>query len=447
MGASAGGFPTMPRYLFVTGRLAAQSLRDCLNGIAELEFALSVLPISVAALMDAKFVAKHLADAMECEKVMVPGSCSGDIQMIADKIGVEVIRGPKSLKDIPAFFGETHTLEGYGEYHAKILAEIVDAHIMGLDEILQRAEYFRASGGDIIDLGCPVNGAFPGIGKVVRTLKEKGFLVSVDSFDPEIILQADQAGADFILSVNSRNIELAPHLRGKVVVIPDFDGGLDSLEHNIARLEEVHVPYIIDPVLKPISFGFTESVDHFIQMRRRHPAAEMMMGLGNVTELIDADSTGVNAIMAGIATELQIDYVLTTEVISWARGAVREFDLARQLMYYAHKNRLLPKHLNDSLITVKDPPFVTFAESELREMQTKLKDPHYRIFTDREFIYVFNNKVFVRDTDIATIFDRLSVDTVAHAFYLGRELQKAFLAVKLGKRYVQEDELRWGYLS
>jgi dihydropteroate synthase-like protein len=447
MRPSAGGISAMPRYLFVTGRLAAQSLQDCLNGIANLDFTLSVLPISVAALMDAKFVVKHLADAAGCERVMIPGLCGGDLQMIADKIGVEVIRGPKSLKDIPGFFGETNALEGYGAYHAKILAEIVDLHTMSPGEILKRAEYFRASGADIIDLGCPVEGAFAGIENVVKMLKRKGFLVSVDSFDPEIILRADQAGVDLVLSVNSQNIEVAPRLRSKVVVIPDFDKGLDSLERNIAQLEEFHVPYIIDPVLKPVSFGFTESLEHFIQMRHRYPNAEMMMGLGNVTELIDADSTGVNAVMAGIITELEINYILTTEVISWARGAVREIDLARQLMYYAHKNRLLPKHLNDSLITVKDPPFETFTENELRQMQAKLRDHHYRIFTDREFVYVFNRKVFAKGTNITALFEGLGVDSVSHGFYLGRELQKALLAVKLGKRYVQEEELRWGYLS
>jgi hypothetical protein len=30
---------------------------------------------------------------------------------------------------------------------------------------------------------------------------------------------------------------------------------------------------------------------------------------------------------------------------------------------------------------------------------------------------------------------------------MGRELERASLAVRLGKKYVQEDELRWGYLS
>jgi len=437
----------MPRCLFVTGKLAAPSLGDTLDGMAPcIEYRLAILPISVAALMDTQFAARHLEDAMGCDAVMIPGLCKGDTELIADKLGVEVIRGPKSLKDIPSFFGRTHQPAGYGAHRAKIMAEIVDAHQLSLDGILERASYFKAGGADVIDLGCPLEGGFPEIETVVRALKERGFLVSVDSFNADDVLKADRAGADFLLSVNSHNLELARRVRCKVVVIPDFDKGMDSLEQNIARLEAWNVPYIIDPVLNPISFGFTESIGNFIAARRKYPRAEMLMGLGNVTELTAADSTGVTAVLAGIATELGVDYVLTTEVASWARGAVQELDIARRLMFYAFEHKLLPKHLDDRLITVKDPPFDAFSESELREMQAKVRDRNYRIFTDRDTIYVFNNRLFFKDRDIRAIFRRMKVEDPSYAFYLGRELQKALLAVQLGKKYTQEESLRWGYL-
>jgi dihydropteroate synthase-like protein len=438
----------MPRYLFVTGKLAAQSLRSTLERMSPgFEYELAVLPISVAALMDARFAAQHLVNAMDCDKAIVPGLCKGDLDLIADKLGVEVTRGPKSLKDIPAYFGESPSLEGYGTHRVKIFAEIVDAYKSSLNEILARAAYFRASGADIIDLGCPVEGGFSGIDKAIRALKDEGYRVSVDSFNADDILKADQAGVDFLLSVNSSNIDLARRLQCKVVVIPDFDQGLESLERNIAQLEDWHVPYIIDPVLNPINFGFTESIESFITTRRNHPQAEMLMGLGNLTELTEADTAGITAVMTGIMTELGIDYVLTTEVISWARGAVRELDVARRLMYYAHQNKILPKHLNDGLITVKDPPFDVFEEAELRAMQAKVRDRNFRIFTDRDYIYVFNDHHFIKDTGIQEIFKRLEVADASQAYYLGKELQKALLAVRLGKKYVQEEELRWGYLS
>jgi dihydropteroate synthase-like protein len=438
----------MPRYLFVTGKLAAQSLSDILNKMScDFEYDIAVLSISVAALMDAAFIAKNLPDAGGCDKVMIPGSCKGDLAPIADRLGREVIRGPKSLKDLPAYFGSSPQLAGYGAHRTQIIAEIVDAYQLSPAEILERANYFKTSGADIIDLGCPVEGGFPDIEKAVQLLKEHKFQVSVDSFNSEDILKADQAGVDYALSVNSLNLDLARRLRCKVVVIPDPEQGMESLERSVAQLETWNAPHIIDPVLSPIAFGFTESIENFITTRRKHPRSEMLMGLGNLTELTDADSTGITAVMAGIVTELKIDYVLTTEVINWARGAVRELDLARRLMFHACENKILPKHLDDSLLTVKDPPFETYREEELHAMKAKVRDRNFRIFADRETIYVFNKHLFIKGTDIQAIFDQLSIQDAREAFYLGRELQKAHLAVRLGKKYVQEENLRWGYLD
>ena len=438
----------MPRYLFVTGKLAFDSLQDTLEKMSpDFEYEIAVHPISVAALMDTRFIAKHLEDARGCEIIMIPGLCKGDISVIADKTGVEVVRGPKNLKDLPAYFGREGALEGYGEYKVKILAEIVNAYEISLEEILQRAAYYRQSGADIIDLGCPVQGSFPHVEQAVAALKEAGFTVSLDTFNREDTLRADRLGLDYLLSVNAQNLDLAPQLSCKVVVIPDFGQGMDSLERNIAQLEAWNKPYIIDPILEPISFGFTESLFRYSEVRRRHPQAEILMGLGNLTELTDADTTGVTAVMAGIITELEIDYVLTTEVISWARGAVRELDLARKLMYYARKNRILPKHLDDGLLTVKDPPFETYTEEELRQMQAKVRDRNFRIFANRDWIYIFNRDLFIKETELKNIFPQLGVEDASHAFYLGRELYKAYLAVQLGKAYMQEEPLRWGYLS
>ncbi|MBW2094276.1 MAG: PTS mannitol transporter subunit IIABC [Deltaproteobacteria bacterium] len=438
----------MSDYLFVTGKLAADALMPTIKKMEpDFKYEVVVLNISVAALMDTLWIARHLSEARGCDRVMIPGGCPGDLSILEDRLGVSVIRGPKDLKDLPVFFGHERILEGYGEYRVKILAEIVDAYRMPWNEILAMAEYYRAQGADIIDLGCPPQGGFPGVKRVVAGLKEQGYTVSLDSFDPETILHADEAGMDLLLSVNSQNMTLASKLHCKVVVIPDFGKGLESLERNAAQVEQWGVPYVLDPILDPISFGFTESLHRFYETRRRHPNAEILMGLGNLTELTDADSIGINAVMVGIVTELGIDYVLSTEVISWARGAVTELDLARKLMYYAHKNRLLPKDIDDGLLTVKDPPHESYSEAELHHMHQLVSDKNFRIFTDDTWIYVFNHDIFIRGTDPQEIFTQLDVTEPSHAFYLGKELERAALSVQLGKKYTQEEQLRWGYLS
>ena len=53
----------------------------------------------------------------------------------------------------------------------------------------------------------------------------------------------------------------------------------------------------IDPILEPIGIGFMASLERYAKARRRYPDAEMLMGIGNLTELTAADSTGVNALL------------------------------------------------------------------------------------------------------------------------------------------------------
>src|SRR6185436_2891017 len=229
------------------------------------------------------------------------------------------------------------------------------------------------------------------------------------------------------------------------VVIPDFGGGLDSLDRSMETLERWRVRFIADPVLEPIGFGFAESLHRYYEVRRRWPRAEMLMGIANLTELTEADTTGMTALLMGYCQELGIRHVLTTEEIPWARGATREADVARRLMHYAVSRKSLPKHVDGRLLTVKDADTAAYGEPELRRMQAQITDLDYRIFTDGERIHVFNAERFVSGTDITEIFGQLDVEEATHAFYLGKELLKASLALRLGKTYRQEAPLSWGY--
>src|SRR6185295_15165710 len=96
----------------------------------------------------------------------------------------------------------------------------------------------------------------------------------------------------------------------RVVVIPDFGQGLDTLDPSIEALERWGVRYLIDPIIEPIGFGFMASLERYAEVRRRYPDAEQMMGIGNITELTSADSTGVNAILIAICEELGVRAVL-----------------------------------------------------------------------------------------------------------------------------------------
>jgi hypothetical protein len=149
----------------------------------------------------------------------------------------------------------------------------------------------------------------------------------------------------------------------------------------------------------------------------------------------------------GIAQELALAFVLTTEVAPWASGSIRELDIARRLMYYAVTEGVPPKRLEERLLTVKDSRRLRAQPDTLREMQAALTDPNFRIFIDDSQIYAFNADVFVVGNDIEAIFTQLGIDEASHAFYLGQEFTKAQLALQLGKNYRQDQPLQWGYLT
>ncbi|HEX4573892.1 MAG TPA: DUF6513 domain-containing protein [Gemmatimonadales bacterium] len=439
------------RVLFVTGKLAEAALRRTLAAMAPaFAWEVAVLKITVAALMTTPWIARFLDVPTGTDLILIPGLCEGDPAVIATRTGVAVEKGPKDLRQIPEYFGRAAVARDYGAYDIEIVAEVNNAPRLSRDALTREAAYYRASGADVVDIGCTPGRAFPALGEVVRDLVAAGTRVSVDSVDPAEIRTAVAAGAELVLSVNGSNLDVAQDFartRTRVVVIPDFGQGIETLEPSIVRLERWGVTYLIDPIIEPIGFGFLGSLERFVEVHRRYPAAPLFMGIGNITELTAADSTGVNALLLAACQEVGVRAVLTTEVIPWARGAVREIDIARRLMYHAVHEKTLPKGVDDRLVTLKDPAILAYTEAELRELQRAVTDPNFRIFTDRDTITVFNREVFVRGTDIQEIFSRLGVDEATHAFYLGRELAKAQLAVTLGKTYRQEGALQWGYLT
>jgi dihydropteroate synthase-like protein len=437
------------RYLFVTGKLAAPALRETLRR-AQLPFGydVAVMRITVAALMTPAWIASRLDVPPGVTRIMIPGLCEGDPDVLTERFGIPAEKGPSDLKRLPAFFGQADARSRYGARDIRVFAEINNIPRLDRDRILELATYYRDAGADVIDLGLSLDRNWLDEGpEVIAELKGRGFTLSIDTLDPDEILMADAAGIDYVLSLTGHNRHVAKELRATPVLIPDTPDDLDSLDATIAHLQALGKPYLVDPIIEPIGSGFAASLGRYLEVRRRHPDAEMLMGIGNLTELTEADTTGVTAMLLGFCQELGIRNVLTTEVIDWARGAVREAVLAAQLMHFAQQEGTPPKHVDGRLLTIKDEEFRPYSEAELRDLQASITDPNIRIFTDEAWIYAFNAERFVKGTDINQIFDELGVAEHTHAFYLGKELMKAAIARGLRKNYRQESPLDWGYLT
>ncbi len=440
---------------FITGRLAEHSLRSVLAELAPqagFDYTIEVLGITVAALMTPEWIARRIHLPPGTTRVLIPGYCEGDLVPLEAAAGAPVARGPRDLRRLPEFFGEQPPPADYGRYDIEILAEINHAPRMSLAEILAEAEKLSAAGADVIDLGCDPGEPWSGVGEAVKSLRDAGRRVSIDSMNPLEIAPAVRAGAELVLSVNSSNIAAAADWGCEVVVVPDVPAGLLGLEETVGRLAERGVRLRIDPVLEPIGFGFAESLGRYMEVRRRWPDAEMMMGIGNLTELTDVDSAGVNVLLLALCEELGIRSVLTTQVIHWAQSAVRECDLARRLVHHAINHRVLPKHREPRLVMLRGGKPLRYGPEALDRLAGEIKDHNYRVFAEDDAVHLVSGGLHLAGPDPFQVFEQLlaaqpkNLDP-GHAFYLGFEMAKALTALTLGKDYRQDEALDWGLLT
>ncbi len=229
------------------------------------------------------------------------------------------------------------------------------------------------------------------------------------------------------------------------IVIPQPPQNLEGMDRAVEYLEKIGKPYVLDPILEPIHFGLTESIVRYFEVRKRYPEAEMMMGVGNLTELTHASTEGINMLLLGICSELRINYILHTQVSDHCRRAVPEADLARRILYYARENHTLPKHIDPGLMPLHEIKPFPYTLEEVKELAAQIRDPSFRIIPVKEGICIFNRDGLHIAKDPFELFPKLGVeDDGGHAFYLGVELCKAQIAWQLGKRYQQDQELDWG---
>lgn len=445
----------MPHLLFVTGKLAEPALRRMLAELAPrvgFDYTVAVLPITVVALATVPWISRHLTPPGGIDRAILPGLCSGDLDELARVWGgLPIERGPKDLRDLPEYFGTGgQPPAGYGAFDIAILAEINHAPRLTITELLVRARQAAADGADVIDLGCDPGTVWAGLADAVKQLRDIGLRVSVDTFDADEAAAGARAGAELVLSVNGSNRVAAPDWGCEVVAVPDVPATLGGLDETIEFLGKRGVSFRVDPILEPIGFGFAASLARYLEVRRRYPQVEMLMGVGNLTELTDVDSAGVNVVLAGFCQEIGVRSVLTTEVINWARSSVRELDLARRLVHYAWTQRVLPKRLEPNLVLLRDPKVRVHGKTTLDELARTVKDRNVRLFAEEGQLHIINDAMHLSGIDpfalFAEMLRRTEVDA-AHAFYLGYELAKAVTALTLRKNYVQDQPLRWGFLT
>ena len=436
--------------VFLTGKLAKISLEKVLSDISSKnEFTYDVIDIgvNVAALATVNIIIKKLdlKDVLAATKIIIPGRCRGEIKDLENYSGKKCVRGPEELKDIPRFLGLQGKNLDLSKYDTKIIGEITEAPNMSVKEIIKQANTYKKDGADIIDIGCLPSTEFPHLSETIQELKNQNFMVSIDSLDEKNLISGAKAGADFLLSLQEKSIWIMNEVEAIPIVIPDYPREEKKFYKLIEKLLKDDKEFIADSILEPINFGFTDSIVRYHSFRKNFPSVEIMMGIGNLTELTHADTAGMNALLFGIASELEINYALCTQVSEHCNKAIIEGNFARRIMYTTKTYSMPPKDISNKLLNLHERKPFPYSTSELKEMWSNVKDKNYRIYVNQDGIHVFNNKNFYTEQDAAEFYQHLDIkNDDGHAYYLGMELARAEIAFLLGKRYDQDEILKWG---
>ncbi|MEI7827926.1 MAG: dihydropteroate synthase-like protein, partial [Euryarchaeota archaeon] len=277
---------------------------------------------------------------------------------------------------------------------------------------------------------------------------------SVDSLDPALICAGIDAGAELVLSFTAENANEIGALVAKkdiaTVVLP-HNGDVCS---SVALARSYHIRKIIaDPVLYPIGVGAADSLAEYRRVRSLS-RVPLFLGVGNIVELMEADSVGANALLAGLAMELGVSILFTPEHSDKAKGSVRELKIAAQMMQLTQFKRGSPKDLGIDLLMLKErmrrPEYTVTSKNVCNAKNYDLAkwtpDP-----SGNFVIGIKDGAIFARhdtgttiqgdsaESVLNAIFELKLVSTAPHAGYLGRELKQAEIALKLGRSYAQDD--------
>lgn len=362
----------------------------------------------------------------------------------------------------------------------RVLAEIVNAPTLSLDAIRARALYYESQGADLIDIGmmagAPRPEVIPGIIKAIRSVVD--LPVSIDTLNVEEIRASMDAGIDLILSLDAGNIDdIAPHINDEAVVLlptnmkegylpKKAEERVEKLSESIEKahgygINNIVGDLVVEPLLVP---GLLEGLKAYELYRLRYPEIPLLFGIGNAVELIDADSPGVIASLSALAREVGSNMLHIPEYSVKAKGSVHEALRASHMMFLAERRGTVVKDLGIDLLMLKEKRWIEH-EYNLDDSLDVLpgvgetvyrpdKTGWFSVHVDRDenkIVAVFyptgqkEPSVVIKGDDSRVVYQTIIreklITKLDHAAYLGKELEKAAMALKLGRSYVQDESI------
>ena len=466
------------RILLPTGRATEQVVREAAFGldahvVVTGEIASFLTPAQLTALLSEE----------QYDMAIVSGMCTASFASVEATCGVPVYLGPRHAADLalilplipgrqlsrtmPAddFLAEERRREAEsriagaereadfafcirgvkigGDSRMKVLAEIMDAQ--RVPNLRDKVGDLFSRGADIVDLGFGFDATPAQVEAVFDVLSDIEGPLAADTQDPALI-GASLSRADMVLSLQEENIPLVgegvARAGAAAVVVP----GKAGLAANVQRAIDCGIECILaDPLLPPAGSGLVESLGRFSDSD-----TPLFFGAGNVVELLDADSIGMNALLAAMAAEVGASVIFTSEHSDKTKGSVGEMRRAAEMMVLS-RGRPYPKDLGLDLLVIKEKrkrrePPLEYQKSvqALPAPRDITYDPcgNFRIGIEgREIVAVIGDHAY-RGASWAGVFSTIlscgDVSLLDHAAYLGKELYKAELAIRFGKSYEQD---------
>ncbi len=494
------------KVLVATGRLAEETVRDSIADNADVivvdtEIAAFITPRKLLDAVEGQF------PSFDHDIIFIPGLASSNFTKAGEELGCKIRLGPKHAYDLSfvlPFAGEmefsktvpacelladirremalekvveleessspTMELSGLklgGNTRMKVLAEVVDATGLDSEALSDRIRSFMHKGADMIDLGASLHAEVDDVERAIKIARSiSSAALSIDTLDPQLISRALKCDIDLVLSLDSSNIDIVgPEIARKdvaAVVIPDSGEGLESLMANIEHARSIGVKKIMaDPVLDPIGHGIANSIVRYRDFHRDLPDIPLFFGIGNVTELIDSDSTGVNATLCGIGADVGASVLFTPEYSNKTQGSINELKRASQMMVLADERSSSPKDLGIDLIEIKEKrrrtdatlpeKFTEAHESNMWKLDPKgciriniIPAPIPDSSGPGGYILAEHEEATIIGTTAREIMDTIIemelISRLEHAGYLGSELKKAEIALKFNRSYSQDDD-------
>ncbi|MEM3832351.1 MAG: dihydropteroate synthase-like protein [Thermoprotei archaeon] len=512
------------RMLLVTGIIAEGYVRreaEILSKLTGYKVDVLTLRLPVAALASTNYIAEALlrANVRDYDIVIIPGLARGSASIISERMGIPCVKGPKHFADISKILSTMKIEKLSGEIPAdmiyegevsneisqtfsmieksivdqmfiiagkvkiplrpppiRVISEITEAHLYDRNKLLQEIIKRVEAGADIVSVGFDASNPMPDlVYSTIRFIKENYDVpIAVDSMAISEIKAGINAGSDMILNLDAGTISDISSIPGSVavVLIPtnmkenfvprSVDERLKLIDYLLSKAREKKIEnVIIDPIIEPpINPGLLTGLETAIELKKRK-ILPMMIGISNVTEMIDADSVGINALLTVLAYELGVSAVLVVEKSHKAKGSTREVVTASKMVTLAHVRRTYPKDLGVNLLILKEKsdktvPINVDSSTEIFSEHgfghTNL-DPQgfFKIGLDRDrglIIAVYQGrkgsitiKGATADAVAKKIIDLGLISRLDHAAYIGMELQKAETALRLNKSYVQDESL------